>query len=557
MVKKLQKVAFATVGAALSFAVIEAKPAQAAGFSLEPLGTYATGLFDEGAAEISAYDSVTQRLFVTNANSNSIDILSISDPTQPSLFSSIDLSPYGGSVNSVTFKNGFLAAAVEANVTQDPGSVVFFNASGGFLNSVTVGALPDMLTFTPDGTKILVANEGEPNGDYTADPEGSVSIIDLTGGVTQATVRTAGFTQFNNTLLDPSIRIFGPGSSVAQDLEPEYIAVSADSSKAWITLQENNALGLLDLDKGEFTELVGLGFKDHSLPGNGLDASDRDGTINIANLPVFGLYQPDAIASYTVAGKTYLVTANEGDARDYDAFAEEERIKDLTLDPTAFPNAAELQEDEVLGRLTVTSTLGDPDGDGDYDALYAFGGRSFSIWDEKGKLIFDSGDAFEQITAKALPDFFNSDNTENNFDNRSDNKGPEPEGVTIAEIDGRTFALVGLERIGGILVYDITDPTRPVFVNYTNNRDFLGDPEAGTAGDLGPEGLLFIAAQASPNGKPLLAVTNEVSGTTTLYSVKAPAPAVDVPEPGVTVALGGLAAAGVLARRRSRKQQGM
>ncbi len=337
-------------------------------------------------------------------------------------------------------------------------------------------------------------------------------------------MRTADFTAFNDTMLEPSVRIFGPSATVAQDLEPEYIAVSDDSKTAWVTLQENNAIGLLDVVNATFTRIAGLDFKDHSLPGNALDASDKDDGINIANWPVYGMYQPDGIATFRARGQTYLIMANEGDARDYDAFAEEERVKDLVLDPAAFPNAAELQEDEAIGRLTVTSVNGDTDNDGDYDQLFVFGARSFSIRDTDVNLIFDSGDALEQITAAALPAFFNSNNDDNDsFDSRSDNKGPEPEGVTVGTIAGRTYGFIGLERIGGIVVYDLSNPTSPRFVQYVNNRDFRGDPEAGTAGDLAPEGIEFVKASDSPSHRPLLIVANEVSGSTTIYEIT-PAP---------------------------------
>ncbi len=541
--RKLRNVLQAAIPSALLLGAI-ATPADA--FSLRPIGTYSTGIFDEGAAEIAAYDPGTQRLFVTNSNSNNLDILDISDPTTPSLFGNIDLSPFGGGVNSVAFGNNMFAVAVEAEVAQDPGSVLFFDVMGNLMNSVTVGALPDMVTFTPDGKKLLVANEGEPSDDYTNDPEGSVSIIDVLSG----NVTTAGF---NNVSLFGDVRIFGPGASVAQDLEPEYITVSADSKKAWVSLQENNALGILNIESGQFEKVVSLGYKDHSEDENALDASDRDDAINIRNWPVLGMYQPDAIASYAVGDRNYVVTANEGDARDYDAFSEEERIEDLTLDPDAFPNAAELQQEENLGRLTVTNTQGDTDGDGDFDELYAFGARSFSIFDEEGNLVFDSGDDFEQITAQLLPDDFNSNNDENDsFDSRSDAKGPEPEGITVGTIFGRTYAFIGLERIGGIMTYDITDPHNPTFIEYVNNRDFSGDAEMGTAGDLGPEGLLFVSADESPNQQPLLVVTNEVSGSTTLYSIDAPEPSTSVPEPAAGFGLLAFGSLGWLRLKRKR-----
>lgn len=496
---------------------------------LEAIGTYAAGAFNQGAAEIVAHDPRTQRLFVVNGATSKIDVLSIDNPSAPSLLFSIDVSPWGRQANSVAVHERTVAAAVEANTKTDNGQAVFFDTDGNFLNAVEVGALPDMLTFTPDGRTVLVVNEAEPNTDYTIDPEGSVSIIDhrhRPERLTQDDVRTASFTSFNNDVLDPSIRIYGPGATVAQDLEPEYLTVSHDSKTAWVTLQENNAIGVLDIRDGEFTRLIGLGFKNHLLAGNALDGGDRDGPgntprINIANWRVFGMYEPDGIASFRHQGRTYLITANEGDAREYDAFAEERRVSALNLDPTAFPDAATLKTNAHLGRLTVTSANGDPDGDNDYDSLFALGGRSFSIWRTSGAQVFDSGDQFEQITAAAFPTFFNSSNDSNNsFDTRSDNKGPEPEGVVVGELFGRTYVFVGLERIGGIMVYEITNPHEPRFVQYLNNRNFSGEAAAGTAGDLGPEGLILIEARNSPIHNPLLVVANEVSGTTTIYKIE-------------------------------------
>lgn len=193
---------------------------------------------------------------------------------------------------------------------------------------------------------------------------------------------------------------------------------------------------------------------------------------------------------------------------------------DVSLDPTSFPGQGNLQQDSNLGRLKITTTLGDTDDDGDFDELYSYGARSFSIWDKEGALLFDSADELEQITASVLPlDFNASDNENNSFEDRSDDKGPEPEGVVVGEVDGEHYAFIGLERIGGIMVYNVENPSTPTFVTYINTRDFLGDPVAGTAGDLSPEGLTFIAAADSSNGKPLLVVAYEVSGTTTVFEI--------------------------------------
>ncbi|WP_069789967.1 choice-of-anchor I family protein [Cyanobacterium sp. IPPAS B-1200] len=507
--------------------------------NLNRISTYNTGIFDESAAEIPAYDPTTQRLFVVNAQSASVDVLDLSDPTQPTKVGEIVGSSLGGVINSVTIKNGIVAIALEANVKTDPGSIILFNSDSDFSSAINpiasfgVGALPDMVTFTPDGTKILVANEGEPN-DYNTeasiDPEGSISIIDISNGIANATVTTADFNAFDDQkdqLIDQGVRIFGPNATVSQDLEPEYITVSADSGTAYVALQENNALAVVDIASSTVTNIIPLGFKDHSLVGNELDASNRDDVINIRNWPVKGMFQPDAIASYTVDGMNYIVTANEGDARDYDNFSEEARVGDLNLDPTVFPNAAQLQENSQLGRLNITTTLGDADGDGIYEEIYAYGARSFSIWDENGNLVFDSGSEFENIVAQQIPEYFNSNNDDNDsFDARSDDKGPEPEGVTIGEINGTPYAFIGLERVGGIMVYDISDPTDAQFVQYINNRDFTVDAqlEDGSsnpaAGDLGPEGLVFISADDSPNGVPLLVVSSEVSGSTSVYEIE-------------------------------------
>jgi hypothetical protein len=485
------------------------------------LGRYSTGVFDEGATEIVAYDDVTERLFSVNGNTGNIDLIDISDVSNPVYLSSIDLSPFGGGANSVDFRNGVLAAAVEADVSTDDGNVVFFDAFGQYLGHTQVGALPDMLLFSKGGDLVLVACEGEPNDDYSIDPLGTVAIIEVSGSGNS-------FQVVNSTLLDftaydnnpvPGVRVFGPGASFSQDMEPEYIALSGDGKTAYVALQENNAIAKIDVLKRTIEWVRPLGFKDHNLPGFGLDASDRNnGQINIANWPLKGMYQPDAIGSYEANGETYLVTANEGDVREYDTYEENERVKDLVLDPVVFPDFATLQEDENIGRIDVTTSMGDIDGDGDYDELYSFGGRSFTIWNSEGDLVFDSGDFIEQHTATLYPDNFNSSNTNNNLQNRSDNKGPEPEGLTIKQLLDSTYLFLGLERIGGVMVFNITDPNQPYFVQYVNDRDFTIDPEDSGSGDLGPEGLLFIPWNKSPNRQNILVVANEISGTITLYS---------------------------------------
>ena len=525
MNNKLNSVALAITLGLSANAQVQAAPI----ISLEVIGTHTTGIFDEGAAEIVAHDARNQRIFKINANAATVEVLDINDPENPNLIGSIDASQLGGGANSVAVYKDLIAVAIEAEDAQESGLVAFYDSTDfSFRGTVSVGALPDMLTFTPNGRYVLVANEGEPDDDYVVDPEGSISIIDLRHGVASASVRTADFNAWDgmeDDLRTAGVRIFGPGASTSQDLEPEYITVANNSRTAWVAMQEANALAVVDIKSATVTDILPLGTKDHSLPGNELDASNRDGAINITNWPVKGFYMPDAIASYSIDDTTYIVSANEGDSRDYDGFSEEERIKDLVLDPVAFPDAATLQEDANLGRLNSTTVNGDTDGDGDYDELYSYGARSFSIWSSEGELIYDSGADFENITAAMLPDEFNSNNDENgSFDSRSDDKGPEPEGIALGKIKGHIYAFVGLERIGGIMVYDITNPYDVQFATYVNNRNFTVDAEIegvtnDLVGDLGPEGLVFIPASMSPNRMPLLVTGNEVSGTTTVFQI--------------------------------------
>ena len=482
---------------------------------LSVLGTYSSGIIDGSAAEIVTYDARSRRLYVTNVSEESIDVISIRNPREPKKLSSIDLHRFG-SPNSVAVKNGIVAVAVEAPVKQDLGSVVLFDRGGRFLNQLTVGALPDMLTFTPDGSKIIVANEGEPNDEYTVDPEGSISVIEISFPVrriTQDAVITLNFNQFDNQTLSDSLRIFGPNASVSQDLEPEYITVSKDSKTAWVSLQENNGLAIVDLENMEVTDLVGLGSKSFDSIQTAIDASDRDDAINIRPWPVRGFYQPDTIASYEFDGETFLVTANEGDTRDYAGFSEEKRVDDLLLDEAITDQFPNIQDDEQLGRLRTTTVNGDSDDDGDVDQIFAYGARSFSIWDASGNIVFDSGSDFARITASVEPRIFNDG------DSRSDDRGAEPEVVAVGEIDEQAYAFIGLERAGGIMVYNVTNPLSPYFVQYINNTNPDGDVDLGTAGDVAPEGIVFISAKESPIHVPLLAVTNEVSGTTTIYKI--------------------------------------
>ncbi|MCW5946893.1 MAG: choice-of-anchor I family protein [Fimbriimonadales bacterium] len=511
--------------ASLSWVLIAAKvdlePAQTESpiIRMRLIGRYESGVFGKSAAEIVAHHPRTQRLYVVNAESGRIDVVDIKDPRKPKALHTISMESQGGVVNSVAVHGDIIAVAVEANKKTNPGRAVFMNPDGGVLASVQVGAQPDMICFTPDGRYCLTADEGEPNSEYTIDPEGTVTVIDLSGGISglkQENVRTAHFRDFRRDDLDPQIRIYGPNASIAQDLEPEYIAISSDSTTAWVTLQENNAIAVIDIPTARVKSIKPLGLKDHSRPGNELGRMGANGIVEFRNWPFFGMFQPDSIAFYSAGGKTYLVTANEGDSRDWAGYSEEVRLRDVKLDPRNFPNAGSLQQ--LFGDLRISKASGDTNGDGMFNEIHLFGARSFSIWDEELNLVFDSGADFEIITAGVYPFDFNSNNSANkSADSRSLRKGPEPEGVVIGNVFGRDIAFIGLERIGGVVMYDISDPTKPAFLQYVNFRDFSAPAES--AGDLGAEGVTFVAATDSPTGLPLLLVAHEVSGSVSIYEL--------------------------------------
>ncbi len=542
--------------------------ADGAPFDMSVAGTFETGLFDAGASEI--VQAHGDRLFSINAAAGSVSVIDMADPAAMSELFRIESS--GGVANSVAIREdglGVVALEDAADKTA-PGRLLFFDANADepvLLGEVTVGSLPDMVTVSPDGAYAVVANEGEPADDFSSDPEGSVGVVALPSDVAapaQADVRTADFHDFEGVELDETVRdAFGPildeTKPRATNWEPEYITVVGGT--AYAALQEANAVAVVDLASATVTDVWGLGFIDRgTVP---LDASDRDPEdapeINIATYEgLYGVPMPDGIQSFEVDGEAYLVTANEGDAREWGDYVEPARVKDLGTEdaPGTAPlceNLAGYADDAALGRLEVTTEMGLDEAQGCYSELYTYGGRSFSIYTTSGELVFDSGAEFEELTARLsaeTPLVFNSGHDDNEAESRSDAKGVEPENLTIGEVDGRTYAFIGFERLSGVVVYDITDPAAPSYVEYINNRQFdtsLAEEYAAleeqgasadelaalvnSVGDLGPEGLDFIAAEASPTGIPMVAVGNEVSGTTTLYTLDGAPTAEPTPEP--------------------------
>lgn len=529
-------------------------------------------LGNQSAAEIVQYHGDTQTIYATNSATNTIAAMAISADTLPT---SAMTDPIGttnltvteialpteldgvalGSVTSIAIDGDLMAVAIPASVKTDNGYVLFYNgldaATPTYLDAVEVGALPDMVTFTPDGAKVLVANEGEPSDDYTQDPEGSVSVINiLANGEPEETGTLVGFTAFNDTQADlagqgmmfpnPSGRTIKGveiATTVAQDLEPEYITATNDT--AYVSLQENNGVAVIDLEELS-VEVVGLGAK--SWANLNIDIQE-DGSVSFGQYTgLYGVYQPDTMANFTWKGATFLITANEGDAREYFfpsedeasclseggltfdeddgclAYTDEVKVADLTAQANS--ELAMLQASAEADNLRVTSAMGDSDGNGEYEAAYAYGTRSFTIWDQNGLVVYDSGDDFERITASVHGAQFNNSDDENAGDSRSENKGPEPEALTVGVVGDRTYAFIGTERMGGIFVYDVTNPYDVQFAEYIINRDLNEGLTANDViGDLAPESLVFVSAQDSATGVPLLLVGNEVSGTVSVWQI--------------------------------------
>lgn len=553
---------------------LAAPPTATTTLDLIPIGTY-NGLGGLYASEIVAFDSASKQLFINNGALNRIDIVDIENPATPTLVRSVDMGVYGRGVQSVTVGDGIVAAAVDVapvvsadgRQTASNGLVVLMDTTGRILKTVGVGTLPDHVSFTPDKKTILVAGEGEPicsleNGNTSAteksdpalvsDANGTVSLIDVSNGATSATVTTLDFSAFDKTaLLAENVRVFFPGSTAAQDLEPEYITTNAAGTRAYVTLQEANAIAVVDLVNKTILDVAPLGFKDWSAAGLVYDGSNVDsgtnGTfanpISYAGVPLKGMYMPDTIASMQKGGETYLLTANEGDARDYDCFKEESTFAD-TAGADSFASFWDTANDAVKAnnKLGVQkTTLAFPTKapvSGTTTNLYTFGGRSFSIWNSSGELVWDSGSQLEEIALRDYPTAFNSDSSDSaatpqlmvsgqpgRMDRRSTSKGVEPEALAVGTIGAQTFAFVGLERMGGIMVYDVSNPTAPSFVRYKNaalEGLALTPANNTTPGsyDVSPEGMVFVPAAASPNSKPMLIVASELSGTTTMYEVR-------------------------------------
>ncbi len=476
------------------------------------------------------------------------------------------------------------------------GKVAFFDfrastaASARKLKVLEVGFHPDAIKFTPDGSKLIVANEGEikavalsaasavtasavvpvastsllvagmdvfggsiPGGttiqsidsatqitlsapvtlssgaSFNAqlptnlDAPGSISIIDLTGVTSPASIAAATFTQSRVTEFDfqaanlaTGVNINGvrynhfglPPADRYRFIEPENLAPMND--KVYVTLQENNAIAEFTYATSKWTKITPLGTLTQTI-----DASDQDGPSNAKAVQidevVAGIPMPDAIVAYEVGGQRYLVTANEGDARPDDADIARVSAtgtlaatkKGMPMDPTVL--ASGINANNRLARLNISLVDGDIDNDDDIDIPTMIGTRSFSIWNATtGALVWDSG-SLETLLYSLAPAFHNINNGNlADWDTRSDDKGPEPEALAIGTYGSSVLAFVGMERQNGLLIYNITNPTNPQFLGYQNHLD---------RGIISPESIVFIPAAGSPSTMPMFVAGFEGTGS--------------------------------------------
>ncbi|MDU1663551.1 MAG: choice-of-anchor I family protein [Peptoniphilus harei] len=487
------------------------------------LSSYSVGRANAngGVAEIVTYNKDDKVFYVVSGVTQSIDLVKINSDGSTERKKRIEIGEIledkninAGDMTSVSYSDEkkLLAVAVQDEDYKNNGHIVILDKDGNYKEAYECGVQPDMVTFTKDERYVLSADEGEPREGYdkgAIDPYGSVTIVDLEN-------KSTNKVEFNIDR-DEALKnglLLKKDSNPVEDLEPEYIAISDDNKTAFISLQENNAIASIDIGSGNINYVKGLGFIDHSLPGNEIDAVRGKGDnakIDIKRDNFFGTPMPDGIAFLSKDGKDYILTANEGDAREWGKKKNKyENTKSKKFDEKANKKTEYLDNDKTDGL--------------DENKIYLLGGRSFSIYDASDLTrVYNSGSDFEKITSRIFPDFFNTSNDEDKgpdkLDARSNKKGPEAENIAVLNIKDKTYAIIGLERISGIMIYDITDPSNPVYKDYFNNRIFIKSvndkEEIGLEkrGNIGPEGLCAIEAKDSPTGKPIVLVANEVSGT--------------------------------------------
>ncbi|WP_168735534.1 choice-of-anchor I family protein [Cohnella fermenti] len=523
----------------LSLNVDTYRPTVTDTLSINKIADYSVGATsaDGGVAEIVKFNKDNGKFYLVNGSATppSLDIVSLGqadgtlDKEKSVLVAELAEQTEGfafGDLTSVdvntTTKRIYAAVQEEDSLKQ--GLILELDYDGNLLRSFQAGVQPDMVKSTKDGRYVLSADEGEPR-DGINDPAGSVTIVDTTTGTSVQVYfddeeAIADDVHIRGSVdEDGIIRSKGSKADAYLDFEPEYITLSSDNGTAYVSLQENNAIATIDIGAKQVVSVKSLGYKDFSEAANALDVQS-DSSILLENVPFKGTYMPDGIASYSVNGVTYLLTANEGDATEW---PEEDPIRaniaklgdiKASLDPDSEAYAFVNGTTKYDGVEVLT--------DRGNDSIYMLGGRSFSIWNaDTLEQVYDSGSDFEVITSQRLPEYFNASNSKIKMDDRSTKKGPEPEDIKTGVVGNHIFAFVGLERVGGIMTYDITNPTAPTFVNYTNSRVFADEQNKVNLDTFtGPEGLEFIPAEESPTGRALLLVAFEVGGKVGVYELE-------------------------------------
>lgn len=340
----------------------------------------------------------------------------------------------------------------------------------------------------------------------------TVTVIDLTN----QNVSHLDFTVFDSEakraeLVQNGV-ILKKGTAPSVDLEPEYIA--ANDKTAYVTLQEANAIAIVDLQTLSIENICSAGYEDYEKYP--IDIDKKDAAYRPVSYPSLrGIRMPDGISLFESNGKTYIVTANEGDSREWNEYLNEAECN-FGKGQTS-PSGKITAENSGLTGKVVFFDQNDYEGlNSEYD--YLFGGRSFTVYCVDGsgmKEVYTSGNELEAKTAAYFPQYFNCSNDSAEIDDRSGKKGVEAESVTIGTVGEKTYAFIGLERIGGVMAYDITNPDKILFANYINSRDFSKD----IAGDVSPEGLCMISASESADGNAYLLASCEVSGTVAAYKL--------------------------------------
>jgi hypothetical protein len=503
----------------------------------------------EGSSEIATFHAGSKRIFATNGVKNAIDIYDISDVANPKKVGSVALSSYGNDVTSVAAGKDVVVAVVNVSdkfsatgvPTTTNGKIVVFDTNGKVLSSPDVlGVLPDSVTFAPNGTTALVAIEAQPvcakddpataakeDTDYSkaSDPVGGVTVVDLSNPASPV-LSFAGFNQFSVTeMRAKGIAVSSVVNNVSKDFEPEFVT-AVDNNYAYVTIQEANAIGKLNIGSATF-ESISRAFES-KVSRVARDTSDRDAGAGPRTYPnVVGASQPDAIAGFTVGAGHYFVTANEGDAREYTCLNDDLRSSALKVDARRFPDWKTLSGSAALGRAKVNPTMGDKDGDGDIDTIHLRGSNSMTMY-RNGIVIWDSAELLDQIQTQAFgvtningSHSLSSDKSTMNYvgQDRSDDKGAEPEGVAVGMVGDRRIAILGLERMTALAIFDITQPRNPVFQEWLQMLPTKATP-AKDVKHWSPEGIVFVPADKSPSGKALIITSYELSGSLSIHQIE-------------------------------------